>query len=670
MIYSSLAISTLTFGIQRAQREILQSVITLLNLLNLQSIDGWLSTMTDDSSQIPIANNPKLSLEFQLLEKIRQAIALGFQAQSSIVRLRREVAELWMAAKTSTLEARFQGALGDATRELILAGISNQPSTPGDQRMLDQIDTDLGLGFVAPAGIRALLAAMCMKPADHLQAAFEFQFLPDWLMDPAMQYLLLGRNFFNQVGEPEHHCDHLSNVVDSALRAMDASAPQKADLIAAYCLHRLDLMPFYFQEGNPRPIIEKRAQLFRRLYPPIRAMLPPPSFGPAASKGRIRLGILRPRFEHGAESCATLPVFEHLDRERFDITLFALKATTDPFAGYCAARADRALVLFDDLEECARAIRNSDLDILFYGSNLATNTSELTMLASERLARVQVASICSPFTTGLPEIDCFIAGTLTESEAVAENGYCEELFRLEGSGICFSLQDRPRSSGLPLGREFLGISEKSVVFASGANLFKLLPELREAWAMILAATPDSRLLLYPFGPGWSNGYPRKEFFDSMQRVFAAHEVDMKRLITLETMPSSGDVLEALRSADVYLDSFPYSGATSLQDPLDLGIPIVTLDGKVLRFSQGPALLRELNLDELIASNAADYVALAVKLGTDSEYRSKMRHRVQSGMNANPPFRDAQGFAKKIAQAFESIVNKWNLDHALTTGPKG
>ncbi len=341
-----------------------------------------------------------------------------------------------------------------------------------------------------------------------------------------------------------------------------------------------------------------------------------------------------------------------------------MKASADPFVRYCAARADQSLVLSDDLEECARTIRACDPDLLFFGSNLSAHTSEITILATERLARVQVTSICSPFTTGLPEMDIFMAGTLTEPEALASSNYSEELVLWEGSGICFSMHDRPRPSGLPLSRTSLGIPESSVVFASGANLFKLHHEIREAWVKILAATPGSVMFIYPFGPGWSDTYPREEFFNSIKRLFDIHGVDPKRLITLETMPSSGDVLDALRSVDVYLDSFPYSDATSLQDPLEVGIPIVTLDGRVLRFSQGPALLKELHLNELIALTPEDYVDLAVNLGTDSDYREKMRLRVQEKMAANPAFRDSKGFAEKTALAFESMIKKWNLKHGF------
>ncbi len=622
--------------------------------------------MTFDSNSMAFSTPLQSSGEFQLLEKIKQIFALGPQAQNSALRLRREAAERWMATEVSALEFRFSGALGEATRLLIQSAISNQPSTPEDIQTLGQIEADLAKGFSEPEGLRALLAAMCLKPADRLGTAFDFSSLPEWLMDPAMTYLLLRRNYFTWPGDVERHCAHLDNVVASALKSIQVSDPKKADMIAAHCLLHLDFVPFYFQQGNPRPIIEKRGCLFQSLYPPSRSILPPPSFGPAAAKGRIRLGVLRPHFEHGAETCATLPIFEHLDRSRFDITLLAMKTTQDPLAEYCASRADRAVVLSDDLEESARAIRDYDLDLLFYGTNMSCSISALTVMGTERLARVQVSSICSPFSTGLPEMDVFIAGTLAEPDASAENDYSEELVRMEGSAVCFSFSDRPRPSGLPLDRASLGIPGSAVVFASGANFYKLLPELRESWVKILAATPGSRLLIYPFSPGWGTAYASGELFESLKRLFHAHGVDKSRLISVATLPSSGDVLELLRSADIYLDSFPYSGATSLQDPLEVGIPIVAMDGRTHRFAQASAFLRELGLEELIARDPDDYVELAVKLGSDADYRLAIGQRIQAGMAAKPPFLDSVAFAKKISPIFEAIVEKWNLKHGFAT----
>lgn len=286
-------------------RGLVKSSVRFLGILNVMT---FASSLMDSSASL------KSYPEIQLLEQIRRVIALGPQAHGSAIRLRREVAERWMASDKLALESRFNTALGEATRELVETALNNLPSAPEDLRMLDKIAEEFPNGFTTPEGVRALLAAMCLRPADRIEMAFDFSSFPEWLMSSTMCYLLLRRNFFAWPGDLERHCARLNRAVDSALRAIEVSDPEKANMIAALCLGYLVLVPFYFQEASPTSIIKKRAQLFSCLYPPSRSFLPPPAFGPAAASGRIRLGILRPNFNHSAESYATLPISEHLDR--------------------------------------------------------------------------------------------------------------------------------------------------------------------------------------------------------------------------------------------------------------------------------------------------------------------------------------------------------------------
>ena len=45
------------------------------------------------------------------------------------------------------------------------------------------------------------------------------------------------------------------------------------------------------------------------------------------------------------------------------------------------------------------------------------------------------------------------------------------------------------------------------------------------------------------------------------------------------MESPTDVRKVMAMTDIYVDSFPYTGATSLLDPLEAGVPPVTMAGE-------------------------------------------------------------------------------------------
>lgn len=71
--------------------------------------------------------------------------------------------------------------------------------------------------------------------------------------------------------------------------------------------------------------------------------------------------------------------------------------------------------------------------------------------------------------------------------------------------------------------------------------------------------------------------------------------------------------------DVVLDTPVYSASLTGYDAFALGVPIVTLPGRhmVQRYALG--LYRQMEMNDLIASAAEEYVELAVRLGRDSEY---------------------------------------------------
>jgi predicted O-linked N-acetylglucosamine transferase (SPINDLY family) len=123
------------------------------------------------------------------------------------------------------------------------------------------------------------------------------------------------------------------------------------------------------------------------------------------------------------------------------------------------------------------------------------------------------------------------------------------------------------------------------------------------------------------------------------------------------MEGRGDIIGLLQLADLYLDAWPYNGATSLLDPLQAGLPPVVLRGDQLRFNQGAAILRELGLTELIANSKENYTELAVKLGRDPVRRQNLAAMIRKNIQKRPLFLDPKRFAVHVEQAFKSLANK-------------
>jgi len=377
-----------------------------------------------------------------------------------------------------------------------------------------------------------------------------------------------------------------------------------------------------------------------------------------AGRQKIRLGILAKQFTPKPETFAGLPTFEHLDRDRFEIILFVANMNGNPVEQYAASRADRTIHLPAEHARIVQLVRDQDLDVLLIGTNITMSTSPLTLASMHRLARVQATGFNSPITTGIGNVDYYITGDVTEPLPDGQDHYTEKLVTLGGPGFCFSHAVEPYTATARLDRGLVGIPEEAVVFISGANCFKLVPELREAWARILARTPGSRLVLMPFSPTWSAQYPAEAFVQSMKKLLARHRVDEQRLHILEPFPNRKDLQEALKLGDIYLDSWPYSATTSLLDPLECCLPVVTRAGSTLRGRMGASMLRSLSLDDLVAEGAKEYIEIAVNLARQPRLRDSFRERIREQMSGTPQFLDSQRYAGDIGALFASLFRQW------------
>ena len=77
-------------------------------------------------------------------------------------------------------------------------------------------------------------------------------------------------------------------------------------------------------------------------------------------------------------------------------------------------------------------------------------------------------------------------------------------------------------------------------------------------------------------------------------------------------------------ADVYLDTLDWSGGISTLEAIACNVPIVTCPGQLMRGRHGYGILSFLNLGATIASDVHEYVAIAVRLGTDPQWYQSIK----------------------------------------------
>jgi predicted O-linked N-acetylglucosamine transferase (SPINDLY family) len=574
---------------------------------------------------------------------------------SAMTDVRRELATQWMAMVPADVERHYGGRLGQIHRMISGINLRNRLPSHVDGAFITALKAALSDESPRQLSLGKLLAAFLFLFPHELPHRYDIDVIPLWLRNDYLRYMLIGPEMFREIGEAEAYLNYASwwtaYLHENVLANVNSELWRDVGL---FFTQNANFIPLYFNNRNVRDLYRKRAAIMERTALSLNMRLDH-VFGPRPKgRNRLRVGILAPHYGPGSETYATLPWYRYLDRARFEVVLYSLQQTNHPLEKFCASHADQFVLLTGDLTHRLQVLRTAHLDFILIGSNVTAVMNDIPLLALHRLARVQIASVCSCNTTGMRNVDYYLSGRLTEPPD-AQSHYTERLIMLDGPASCFDFGDKPQAFPTEvMNRDVLAIADDAIVFASGANFFKILPELEETWIRILSAIPRSHLVLYPFNSNWSPAYPVDAFLERLSASMARHGLESGRLAVLGPVPERADVLQRLRLADIYLDSFPYGGATSLLDPLEVGLPIVAMDGETSRAVQGAALLRDMEMDELIVKDVDGYVALAMSLADDGGFRSRVRGRITNKMKDVPKFLDSKRYGEQVGLAFERM----------------
>lgn len=354
----------------------------------------------------------------------------------------------------------------------------------------------------------------------------------------------------------------------------------------------------------------------------------------------LRLGIVSGDLAGHVVADFLAPIFEHLDRERFELFAYLTlpRPADDPRRVRFEQRStfrDASSLTHDDL---ARLIRQDRIDILIETSGL-TRGHVMPALA-RRAAPLQITYLGYPNTTGCPNIDARLVDDLTDPPA-ADQFHSERLVRLPGCFICYAPPaDAPPVSDLPSLRQ----PDAPITFGSFNNMRKITVPLLHAWARLLDQVPHARILIKcPQLVHDANGR------DLVQR-FAHAGGDPRRMILARPLRSRSDHLSAYSAVDVALDTFPYNGTTTTCEALYMGVPVVTFVGQDQRPRHcsrvGLSLLTAAGRPEWAARSTDEYIAIATRLAHDRHALASIRAGLRQSL-LDSPLCDACGFVRRL-----------------------
>lgn len=355
---------------------------------------------------------------------------------------------------------------------------------------------------------------------------------------------------------------------------------------------------------------------------------------------RLRVGYVSADFRGHAAAWFIEPLFAHHGRS--DIELFAFSgvlnedAHSERFRGFSDAWIRTAGL--NDLE-LAERIRSAGIDILVDLSG-HTDGHRLPVFA-RRPAPVSMSWLGFGYTTGLSSIDWFLADGIMVPSGF-DPLFSEKVWRLPRPSLTYRAPD-----GMPAPEETAAMrGQGAIVFGSLSRAIRINARVVRAWASILKAVPDARLMIN--SETFQDAGVRQRYLDEFSRNgIAADRLD------LGYTQGAGNLL---RRIDVSLDCFPHNSGTTLFDSLYMGVPFVTLASRPSVGRIGSMIANGVGHPEWIAANEEEYVARAVELARDLPRLKTLRWSLRGEMERSA-LMDGADFTRHVEAAYRSM---WDL----------
>jgi len=456
---------------------------------------------------------------------------------------------------------------------------------------------------------------------------------------------LLGR------GAPEFDIQH-------AACFLNTGQPEEAALLLKHLVASPDASPSLLSGfalvSNYSPVFTRTRQadvhrryglLWDRLEP-----TPPRVFANSKDPNRqLRVGIVSPDLRSHSVATFIEPLFIHHDRAAMQLVVYQTNALADAVTARLKKNIKEWRVI-DNISDAALAevIFKDKIDVLI---ELSGHTHAHSLYCMHlRPAPVQASYLGYPNITGLSQIDWRLVDAHTdpvELDASHDPANGERFARIDPVFLCYQ---PPSPSDAPLPTPASADTGR-ITFGSFNNVQKLNTYIVEVWSHILKTIPNSRLLL--------KGVAFTE--DEMR------ENVLKRFMDCGTPPGSVEILPRAKTTkehlalyariDIALDPIPYNGTTTTCEALWMGVPVITLAGGTHAGRVGVSLLNAVGLQELIAKDEGDYIALAAKLASDHPRRAEIRASLRAKMSASP-LCDGPGFARRFHATLRAMWKEW------------
>jgi protein O-GlcNAc transferase len=344
-----------------------------------------------------------------------------------------------------------------------------------------------------------------------------------------------------------------------------------------------------------------------------------PQMAPPKTSEPIRVGIVFGHFhQHSVWKLIVKGWTTQVNQDKFELFGYSLGEKQDQETEIAREKLTKFLEGPHSIEQWCQIIRADHPHILIYPE--VTMNKLAIQLSALRLAPIQCTTWCTYVTSGLPTIDYFLSGSLSEPDDV-EQQYTEKLVRLPNLFIHYTL---PQIELASLQRQDLGLRSSAVIYLCIQSLFKYLPQYDFIFPRIVQAVGDCQFV---FLKHKTSEPLTKILVKRLQRAFSAVDLDMADYVVMLPTLTDGAYHRLNDLADVFLDSIGTAGCTTTLEAIIYNLPIVTLPGDFLRGRVSQGILKQMGVTETIATSVDDYIEIANRLGREVAWREKVRERM-------------------------------------------
>jgi predicted O-linked N-acetylglucosamine transferase (SPINDLY family) len=291
-------------------------------------------------------------------------------------------------------------------------------------------------------------------------------------------------------------------------------------------------------------------------------------------------------------------------------------------------------------EELERRIVGDGIDILI---DLSGHTAAHRLgTFARKPAPVQASWLGYPTTTGLSTVDYYLADKHFLPPGEFERYFTEKLVYLPAAWPFQPSASAPPVSPLP------ALAADRITFGSFNRIAKINKESVQLWTRLMHAVPGSRMLIA--------GVPVDIAERRLIKWFEAEGIIRERL-SFHAFETHAAHFALHHQVDIALETMPYSGCTTSNHALWMGVPSLTCIGPTPASRLSAANLGQLGLDEFIAVDAQDFVAKGLKWANDpaalANLRANLRARWQSA-----PARNGAFVAAGMELALRHMWKRW------------